>query len=246
MSLRDALWQAIHAVPAQFWWSVTWLGDSGLLLPAAFFIGLWLLASRLTWPTAWLWFLMFGTASLLVLISKLAFLGWGVGSARLNFTGISGHSMLASSVWPVALWLLAGRGGHRLRVGMALAGWLLAWVVGISRLGIYAHSVSEVAIGLMLGTATSAVFLASQRRFPHAAPRAPLVFVTLLLPLALFPPGHAAPTHGLLERIAQRLAGIERPYTREDLHSAATLDSRLRCENLVSIFGTKGCLLRRS
>ena len=39
----------------------------------------------------------------------------------------------------------------------------------------------------------------------------------LLLPLAFHAPGEAAPTQGLLERIAVRLAGLERPYTRRDM-----------------------------
>ncbi|HYP81872.1 phosphatase PAP2 family protein [Variovorax sp.] len=217
MSLRDAIWQTILAVPFGFWHGLTWLGDSGLLVPAAFFIGLWLLVSRRTWHTAFLWLVLFGSASALVLLTKLAFLGWGIGSARFNFTGISGHTMLSASVWPVALWLAAARAGHRWRVTMATVGWLLAWAIGLSRLALLAHSVSEVASGLLLGTATSAAFLAAQRRLPHPAPRASLVLLTLLLPLTLFPPGHAAPTQGLLERIATRVAGIERPFTRDDL-----------------------------
>ena len=92
--LRDAIWQAILSVPQSAWWDVTWFGDSGLLLPAAALIALWLASSRRTWPAAALWIVIFGAASTVVLVSKLAFLGWGVGSARFNFTGISGHTML--------------------------------------------------------------------------------------------------------------------------------------------------------
>ncbi|SFM99106.1 phosphatase PAP2 family protein [Variovorax sp. OV329] len=216
--LRDAAWRAIHGVPEGFWHAFTWLGDSGLLLPAAALIALWLLSSRRTWPAAALWILIFGFASLLVLLSKLAFMGWGIGSARLNFTGISGHTMLTAAVWPVALWLLASRGSHRLRVGLALAGWLLALGIGVSRLAIYAHSWSEVTTGFLLGFVTSAAFLALQRRVAHPQLRASLVLVTLLLPLVHQQPGNAAPTHGLLERVAMRLAGTDRPFTRADLH----------------------------
>ena len=70
--------------------------------------------------------LCFGAASLVVLVSKLAFLGWGIGSARLNFTGFSGHTMLSAAVWPVALWLVASRATHRTRVALAVLGWALA------------------------------------------------------------------------------------------------------------------------
>lgn len=216
-SMRDAVWQAILSVPDNVWWGVTWFGDSGLLLPVALLIALWLASSQRTWPAAALWIVIFGAASSLVLASKLAFLGWGVGSARFNFTGISGHTMLSASVWPVALWLLASRGTHGLRVGLAVFGWLLAACIGLSRLGIYAHSASEVAAGYLLGLAASASFLAMQRHMAHPRLRTSLVAFSLLLPLLQLQPGHAAPTHGLIERVAMRLAGTERPYTREDL-----------------------------
>jgi len=218
LSVHELVWQLIFALPPRFWLEVTWLGDFGLLLPAALLIGLWLLVSRRTRSTAWLWASLFGAASALVAASKLAFLGWGIGSARLDFTGISGHTMLAASVWPVALWLVAARAGHRWRVAAAVLGWLLSGVVGLSRLALYAHSASEVVSGLLLGMAASAAFLALQRRRPHPLPRASLVLLTLLVPLAVHPPGHAAPMQGLLERIAMRMAGVQRPFTREDLH----------------------------
>ena len=168
-----------------------------------------------------LWILIFGAASLLVLLSKLAFMGWGIGSARFNFTGISGHTMLAAAVWPVGLWLMAARGSHRLRVGLAVGGWVLAAGIGLSRLAIYAHSWSEVSSGFLLGVATSAGFLALQRRVAHPSLRGSLVLLTLLLPLVQQQPGEAAPTHGLLERVAIRLSGSERPFTRDDLHASS-------------------------
>ena len=228
--VRDAIWQVILSVPEGAWWGLTWFGDSGLLLPMALLIALWLASSRRTWSAAALWVLIFGAASSLVLVSKLAFLGWGVGSVRFNFTGISGHTMLSASVWPVVLWLLASRGTHQLRAGLAVFGWLLAACIGVSRLAIYAHSASEVAAGYLLGLAASASFLALQRHMQHPRLRTSLVALSLLLPLLQLQPGHAAPTHGLIERMAMRLAGIERPYTRDDLlrpAKAASLGYRL-------------------
>lgn len=235
--VRDAIWRGIHAVPEGFWWGLTWLGDSGLLLPAAALIALWLASSRRTWPAAALWILIFGAASSLVLLSKLAFLGWGMGSARFNFTGISGHTMLSASIWPVALWLLASRGTHELRVGVAIFGWLLAAGIGVSRLAIYAHSGSEVAAGYLLGVAASVSFLGLQRRLVHPKLRASLVALSLLLPLLHVQPGHAAPTHGLIERMAMRLAGVERPYTRDDLHRSSKVGAGYRMQILRDFFG---------
>ena len=215
--MRDLFWASLARIPDGFWWGLTWLGDTAFMLPAALLIGLWLLMARRTLPTAMLWALCFGTASLIVLVSKLAFLGWGIGSARLNFTGFSGHSALSASVWPVALWLLASRASHALRVAAAGAGAALALAIGLSRLALYAHSVSEVASGLALGLAASGLFLVLQHRRAHPHLWWPLVLLSLMAPLVLQTPGVPAPTQSLLEQIAVRLAGIDRPWTREDL-----------------------------
>lgn len=217
MTLRDLVWVLILSVPHGFWRALTWLGDSGLLLPVALLIAVWLTTSRRTWPTAALWVVLFGSACVLILATKLAFLGWGIGSARWNFTGISGHTAISTSVWPVALWLVASRMPHRFRVGLALAGWVLAAAIGVSRLALYAHSASEVVTGFLLGTWVCGTFLRVQHRMPHPALRGSLVAMSLLLPLAYQTPGNPAPTQDALEEIAERLAGIEHPYSREDL-----------------------------
>ncbi|PZQ70186.1 MAG: hypothetical protein DI563_18780 [Variovorax paradoxus] len=210
------------------WHTFTWLGDSGLLLPAAAFVFLWLASSRRTWYSAGLWALCFGACGAIVTLSKLAFMGWGLGDAQYDFTGFSGHTALSSCFWPVALWLLASRGGHRLRVAAACAGWVLGTAIGVSRLAIHAHSVSEVVSGCLLGVAASGLFLKLQHSRPH--PRLPAWWVaaSLLVPMVLLPPGHRAPTHGLLEYAAARIAGLERPYTRRDLHAGTHPLPRMR------------------
>lgn len=201
------------------WHTFTWLGDSGLLLPAAAFVLVWLASSRRTWYSAVLWTLCFGACGAIVALSKLAFMGWGLGDVAFDFTGFSGHTALSSCFWPVALWLLASRGGHRLRVAAACAGWLLGAAIGVSRLAIDAHSVSEVVAGFLLGAAASGLFLVLQHTRPHPQLPAWWVAASLAVPMVLLPPGQRAPTHGLLERVAAGMAGLERPYTRVDLHA---------------------------
>jgi hypothetical protein len=146
-----------------------------------------------------------------------AFMGWGLGSARFNFTGFSGHTAISTSVWSVALWMVAARRSPAVRRVAVAAGWALGAAIGASRLAIFAHSVSEVAAGLLLGITICLAFLWLVRRQP--APRAPwpVMLLGLLLPLAFQTPGAPAPTQDLLEAIAVRLAGVERPYTRDDL-----------------------------
>jgi membrane-associated phospholipid phosphatase len=202
---------------AAFWHAITWFGDSGFLLPAALWIAVWLGVRSATRPVAFLWVLLFGAGGFLIAVSKIAFMGWGVGSATLNFTGFSGHTALSASVWPVACWLTVSRWEHRVRVAAALAGLLFAAFIGFSRLAIYAHSKSEVAAGFGLGMVVSGLFLWQQHSRPHPRLNWTLVVLSLATPLFFLRPGNPAPTQGALEVIAVRLAGIDQPYTRADL-----------------------------
>ncbi len=86
-----------------------------LLLPCALILFLLLLTSSATRAAGWQWALIFGFTGGLVCLSKLAFMGWGIGSERYDFTGFSGHSALAASIWPPLLWALTGRFSHPVR-----------------------------------------------------------------------------------------------------------------------------------
>jgi membrane-associated phospholipid phosphatase len=200
-----------------FWHSITWFGDSGFLLPAALWIAVWLGTRSSTRPSAVLWLFLFGLCASLIAATKIAFLGWGIGSPALNFTGFSGHTALSASVWPVACWLTVSRWEHRVRVAAASFGLVFAVLIGLSRLAIYAHSKSEVAAGFVLGVAVSGTFLWRQHRLPHPRVSWTLVLLSLATPILFLRPGNPAPTQGALEVIAMRLAGIEQPYTRADL-----------------------------
>ncbi|MGI4779940.1 MAG: phosphatase PAP2 family protein [Janthinobacterium lividum] len=224
--LRDVFWAVLGAVPDAFWQGFTWLGDSGLLLPASLLIVVLLAWSRATRMTALQWCLVFGAGSVVIAGSKLAFLGWGVGSARLNFTGFSGHTAISTSVWPVLLWLAAAQCTVRrpdllsATTGMRMAiffGWAVGAAIGVSRLAVFAHSLSEVVLGFLLGMLVSATFLMLARN--RALPRFPwqVGALGLVLPLFVLQPGTPAPTQDLLEVIAMRMAGTTQPFTREDL-----------------------------
>ena len=225
-SFRDIFWAVLGAVPDDDWLAFTWLGDSGLLLPASLLIVLLLAWSRETRYTAVLWCAVFGAGSLVILVSKLAFMGWGIGSPRFNFTGFSGHTAIATSVWPVLLWLAAAQWTLRRPQGLsamrglqlaAVCGWLLGAAIGVSRLAVFAHSVSEVVGGFVLGLAVSATFLALARHRPLPHFPWPVAVAGLVLPLFILRPGTPAPTQDLLEVIAVRMAGTTQPYTRAEL-----------------------------
>ncbi|KJJ96067.1 phosphatidic acid phosphatase [Pseudomonas sp. 21] len=193
-----------------FWPLITRLGDSSLLAPVAVFVFCWL-AYRREPAKAGLWLLLFGFSTALVVGSKLAFMGWGIGIPNLNFTGISGHSMLAGAVLPtLAAQLFTSR-----RAGLAAAALaaVVAVLVGLSRLAIHVHSPAEVYAGLALGLGTSAAFLAATRaQLPAFHPAALLLVVALALGQTAT--GVRAPTHQLLERIAAHLADRDQPFQR--------------------------------
>ncbi|MGF6477513.1 membrane-associated phospholipid phosphatase [Pantoea dispersa] len=199
------------------WRTLTYFGDSMLLIPTAVIIALVLPWKSDNRRTVWYWLLAFGLAGLLVSISKIMFLGFGIGSARYNFTGFSGHSAMSATLWPVMMWLISGRWPTFWRALTIGIGYLIPLMVGLSRLVIHAHSVSEVLAGLMLGFTLSSAFLLSQRRTALKGFSVVQVAVAFLIPLLLMGHGRVATTQQILERFSADLAGLEKPFTRADL-----------------------------
>jgi membrane-associated phospholipid phosphatase len=204
------------------WYFLTFFGDSMLLLPCSLILFIVLVVSSATRTAGWQWALIFGGAGGVVCASKLAFMGWGIGIESYDFTGFSGHSALAASIWPVFLWTLTGRFSHAVRSMALVAGLVLPLTIGLSRLAIQVHSPSEVVSGLVLGYLASTLFLWLQRGKPRPHLSWLRIICALALPLALMGNRQPAPTQGLLEHIATALAHIERPYTRADLHKHLT------------------------
>lgn len=207
------------------WPLITRLGEAQILLPAAA-LALLLLAQRQDSRAAALrWALALGLGTLVTTASKVAFLGWGLGIAALDFTGFSGHAMYAASVeiplLATCALTLSGCG----RWAGAVLGTLLAGLIAISRVEVGAHSVSEAIAGFVLGGALSAWVVAA---LPKVWPARPALRTALsLAPLGLglwLAAGVAwAPppiTHALVIRLSLALSGREHPYTREHLHAA--------------------------
>ncbi|HFT0810284.1 TPA: phosphatase PAP2 family protein [Klebsiella pneumoniae] len=227
------------------WQLISFFGDSTVLLPSAAALFIVLMLRRTSRLLAWQWSLLFGITGAIVCASKLAFMGWGLGIRELDYTGFSGHSALSAAFWPIFLWLLSARFSVGLRkaafwpiflwllsarfsVGLrkaaVITGYVLAAVVGYSRLVIHAHSVSEVIAGLLLGAAGSALFLVLQKRTPD--PESVNiswggVACLVMVPLILLHSGSKAPTQSLLGQIATAVGPLDKPFTRTDLHKQA-------------------------
>jgi hypothetical protein len=112
-------------LPRTAWFWISHLGSAGLLLPPGLgtALGLWRAGQR---PALLRWGVLFGLAVALTLGSKILFLGWGLGLASWDFTGVSGHSLLAAALYPVLLRVLSagqpGLGRHLpLSLGLGLA-----------------------------------------------------------------------------------------------------------------------------
>lgn len=200
------------------WNFVTFFGDTTLLLPTAIIIFAVLRFSSRQPAVAWQWLSIYCVVGTLVCITKLAFMGWGIGSPSLDFTGISGHSALSATLWPVLLWLLTLRLPRLIHGCGVAAGFLIPLVIGYSRLVVHAHSPSEVVAGLLLGFCASTLFLSWQRRADGVELSYTKIAATLVLPLLLANTEAKAPSTAWLEHIAVMIGPLQKPFTRNDLH----------------------------
>ena len=200
-------------LPTPWWQGISFFGDSAFTVPGACVLAIWLgLNGRWRWMLHWL--LAFGVAMMIVVISKLLFMGWNIAPPWLpNFTGISGHSASATAFYLAAALLLTEGANARQRGCALLLAALVALAVGVSRLAIKVHSPSEVATGLTLGTLAAGWFW--HRLTPQGnALRGRLILAAFAAFMLMGSGGRPAPTHQLLQQIALALSGHERVYER--------------------------------
>ncbi|MBP6898330.1 MAG: phosphatase PAP2 family protein [Pseudacidovorax sp.] len=196
------------------WPAVTRLGEAQLLLPAMALALLALARRPESRALAGTWLATTALAALLTTATKLAFIGWGLGLASLDFTGISGHAMFSAAILPPLLVVLAQtlRPHARVRSGWAL-GLALAAMVAVSRVAVGAHSWSEVIAGFALGTAASVLarLAGPLPRTPFA--RWPAVALLACVPLAVAwaPPSR---THDWVTQLALTASGRTTPHLR--------------------------------
>jgi len=210
LSAAGAFWSA-------FWPAISRLGEAQILLPAALGACLWLARRDDARPVVVRWLAWMAGAAIVTTITKIAFMGWGIGSAALDFTGISGHSMFASAVYPPLLYLIATSHSPAWQRFAWSAGFVLALLIGISRVFVGDHSWSEVVAGLAIGCAVSVSTLWMARTKHPSVP--------LWVPLGIgawlaITPAHApaSTTHDIVTRLALKLSGRHTPHTRQEMH----------------------------
>ena len=233
---------------------LTRLGEAQILLPAMALAAGWL-AWRGAPRLALAWAGATGLAAVLTTASKVAFLGYGIGWAALDFTGFSGHAMFAAAVLPLLLRLAvgslapAGPGRpvrptgqvvqHRQHVGLA-AGFALAGAVALSRVMVGAHSWSESVAGFALGAAASVLAL----RWAGALPalRSARWVPAALLGWALLGVVGAPPsrTHDWVTRLALAQSGRSEPFRRWQMHHPLRQHPALRQQREPPLHGGAG------
>jgi hypothetical protein len=150
----------------------------------------------------------------LVLISKIAFIGWGIGNQALDFTGFSGHAMRAMAIFPVLGYLLTNKKNTSMQRIFIFIGVGIAVTVGISRHTLHMHSWSEIFFGWMLGATISYCFILSLQQRRHISLYSPLLIIALV-PVLLVPYIEPTPTQHWLTRFSLYLSGHDQPFTRE-------------------------------
>ncbi|QJC56807.1 hypothetical protein HC248_02118 [Polaromonas vacuolata] len=195
-----------------YWWRViTHLGSASILLPIFFlhFLGLFLVQRKV----AYRWLFALGLAVLLTLMSKCLFWGWGLGIAALDFTGISGHTLLATAIFPV-LFRLYISSDSRFKCQLAAClGILFSVGVGWSRIILGAHSFSEVCLGWALGAAVSLFVLNAIEKplsLNWAVRLSPLLFFLAFNSYA----SQIVPSHAWEVKLALALSGRDHPFRR--------------------------------
>lgn len=145
------------------------LGDLELTLPLAAAAGAWMLAAR-AWRAAGAWVLLYSGVIALVGGSKIAYLGWGLDIAVLDFKAFSGHAAGVTAVYPVLGYLLCRPAGRSCALAATGAGLALGLVMAVALVGQEEHAVAEAATGWLLGAAASlgTVFQA-EHRAPYQA-----------------------------------------------------------------------------
>jgi membrane-associated phospholipid phosphatase len=199
------------------WQLFTRLGEAQILLPAMLVALLWLVVSeRATGPALW-WLVGTGVVAVLTTVSKVAFFGFEVGYAPLDYTGISGHAMFAAAVLPVLAAVAGGAATRQWRVGAIVVGYALALLVAYSRVRVGAHSVSEAVSGCVLGSIASALVL---RWCPLPLARPPMWLAAVLALWMLSLPLSAPPsqTHDWVVSLSLAVSDRAEPYRRWQMH----------------------------
>jgi len=192
------------------WTQITRFGDITIMSVLALAIAVGLLLEGEKRLALW-WSLLFIVSNGIVVLTKIAFIGWGIGIHAIHFGGFSGHAVRVATVVPVLLYLILQKAAPPVRTAGVAVGYALSVVLAVSRLAVHTHSVSEVVAGWLLGALGSIIFIGI------AGPLQKQVFnstrlAVILLALLPAPYVRPAPTQQWLTKVTLYFSGHDMPY----------------------------------
>ena len=152
------------------WTAISNLGDAALTLPLAVLCFGWLTRSQHGWRIAIFWVMLLASGMLAVGATKILYAGCGVQIRALDFRVISGHTMLAAAMWPMACLLMLHDGLKTRARAALLPGLALAAAIGVARVCDNAHTVSEVIAGWSVGVIVTLCLLSKYKDGPVLPP----------------------------------------------------------------------------
>jgi membrane-associated phospholipid phosphatase len=206
------------------WTVFTNIGDAAVTLPVAAICAAWI--ARLDTRLACRWIALLAAAMAMVGATKILYYGgWSLPLAASGFRVVSGHTMLSTSVWIVAITLQLKWWRLPPLLGI-VAGMAIGVLTGIARVMDQSHSLPEVLSGWVLGALVAAVFLRSALKdeFDRPQPKPMWSAISLLL-VSAFAYGHKAPLQDLIETHAPEI------HRRAPSVAALFHPIRYRCES---------------
>jgi hypothetical protein len=140
---------------------LTYLGDIAITLPIALACAIWLAISHRRMALLWLVSLAAGMA--LVGATKIVFAVWQREIDPIGFRMISGHAMLSTAVWTVAVTLLCWGRRHG-TILCVIVGLSIGAATGAAHILDHSHTVVEGVIGWLVGATVAMSFLHQCRR----------------------------------------------------------------------------------
>jgi membrane-associated phospholipid phosphatase len=197
-----------------FWTLLSLIGSMAVMAPAGALVAAWLAMGRHV-RLALYWCLLFGAGMALVVLSKIAFIGWGVGIASIGFAGFSGHAMRAAAVMPVLFYVLFKHARPSLLgVGVGI-GAVIAVLITASRLVLGFHPLSEAASGCLLGFGVAWMFIRQAQKKEEFSVN-PMLAGLGFCGLLLTPHVEPVPTEELITRAALYVSGHSHAFSRYD------------------------------
>ncbi|MCO4876927.1 phosphatase PAP2 family protein [Paraburkholderia caribensis] len=177
------------------WNAISNVGDAALTLPLAMACAVWLRLCDPMLARRWVFLLSIGAA--LVGATKILYAGCGISISAIGFRVISGHTMLATSVWTVLLALVCQAAGASIWKASGV-GLVIGALTAMARVLDHAHTVSEVVAGWTVGATVGILFIGTLGRSRTKLFR-PLAAAGTLFLITSLAYGHHAPIQRLID-----------------------------------------------